>query len=247
MKVRVILGWTVGLALLVTLPAAAEEYRLQVLNVEFMTLSSYTDRPVPGQPGEGSLIRLQTRLEAIQFPANAVIPDRNTLLLEDPAYGGKIPSRVSILPTTREQAWTTVVFDANPGDTVAFEVRTYMMAWQQIWMLGANPEGTLRRLTLGNPSFFGGRSYEVPQVSYDFLANAVEQGTFPQWVAQNAPALHGMSLIIGQGRNPFHDADRLYVLLKLAPEPHTYQVALGWRNRNDRGNGKNERITSQLR
>jgi hypothetical protein len=241
MLLRSMLGWGVGVALLLTLPAWASEYRLQVVNLGFLTLSSYTDRLVPGQPGEGSLIRLQTRLDTMAFPATAVIPDRDTLLLQDPAYGGKIPDRVSVLPTTREQAWTTVVFDANPGDTVAFVVKTYMVAWQQIWYLGANPEGTLRRLTPGNPSFFGGRSYEVPQVSSDFLANAVGQGTFPTWVAQNAPSLNGMSLVIGQGLNPFYDPDRLFVVLKLAPEPRTYKVAIGWRDRNDRNDNGNQR------
>jgi hypothetical protein len=241
MLLRSMLGWGVGVALLLTLPAWASEYRLQVVNLGFLTLSSYTDRPVPGQPGEGSLIRLQTRLDTMAFPATAVIPDRDTLLLQDPAYGGKIPDRVSVLPTTREQAWTTVVFDANPGDTVAFVVKTYMVAWQQIWYLGANPEGTLRRLTPGNPSFFGGRSYEVPQVSSDFLANEVGQGTFPTWVAQNAPSLNGMSLVIGQGLNQFYDPDRLFVVLKLAPEPRTYKVAIGWRDRNDRNDNGNQR------
>jgi len=241
MLLRSMLGWGVGVALLLTLPAWASEYRLQVVNLGFLTLSSYTDRPVPGQPGEGSLIRLQTRLDTMAFPATAVIPDRDTLLLQDPAYGGKVPDRVSVLPTTREQAWTTVVFDANPGDTVAFVVKTYMVAWQQIWYLGANPEGTLRRLTPGNPSFFGGRSYEVPQVSSDFLANEVGQGTFPTWVAQNAPSLNGMSLVIGQGLNQFYDPDRLFVVLKLAPEPRTYKVAIGWRDRNDRNDNGNQR------
>jgi hypothetical protein len=241
MLLRSMLGWGVGVALLLTLPAWASEYRLQVVNLGFLTVSSYTDRPVPGQPGEGSLIRLQTRLDTMAFPATAVIPDRDTLLLQDPAYGGKIPDRVSVLPTTREQAWTTVVFDANPGDTVVFVVKTYMVAWQQIWYLGANPEGTLRRLTPGNPSFFGGRSYEVPQVSSDFLANALGQGTFPTWVAQNAPSLNGMSLVIGQGLNPFYDPDRLFVVLKLAPEPRTYKVAIGWRDRNDRNDNGNQR------
>jgi hypothetical protein len=247
MKFRSILGWSVTIALLLTLPAWAAEYRLQVVNLDYLTLSSYTDRRLPGQPGEGSLIRLQKRLESMEFPATAVIPDRDTLLLQNPAYGGIVPNRVSVLPTTREQAWTTVVFDANPGETVAFVVKTIMVAWQQIWMLGANPEGTLRRLTPGNISIFGGRSYEVPQVAYDFLANAAEQGTFPGWVAQNAPSLNGMSLVIAQGRNLHFDPDRLYVVLKLAPEPRTYQVAIGWRDHSDRGNGNRDRFTGLLR
>jgi hypothetical protein len=241
MTLRSMLGWSVGVAVLLTLPAWAAEYRLQVVNLDYLTVSSYTDRPMPGQPGEGSLIRLQTRLDTMEFPPTAVIPDRDVLLLQDPAYGGKIPDRVSVLPTTREQAWTTFVFDANPGDTVAFLVKTYMVAWQEIWMLGANPEGTLRRLIPGNPSFFGGRSYEVPQVSSDFLVNAAEQGTFPQWVAQNAPLLNDMSLVIGQGRNRIYDPDRLFVVLKLAPEPRTYKVAIGWRDRNGRGDNNGKR------
>jgi hypothetical protein len=241
MTQRSIVGWSVAAVLMLTLPAWAVEYRLQVVNLDFLTVSAYTDRPQPGQRGEGSLVRLQTRLDTMEFSANAVIPDRDMLLLQDPAYGGKIPDRVSVLPTTREQAWTTFVFDANPGETVAFVVKTYMVAWQEIWMLGANPEGMLRRLTPGNPSFFGGRSYEVPQVSYDFLANAVEQGTFPTWMAQNAPSLNGMSLVIGQGRSRVYDPDRLFVVLKLAAEPRIYKVAIGWRDRNGRGDNNDKR------
>jgi hypothetical protein len=130
---------------------------------------------------------------------------------------------------------------------VAFVVKTIMAGWQEIWMLGANPEGTLRRLTPGNISIFGRRTYEVPQVSYDFLANAFEQGDFPKWVADNAPSLNGMSLVIGQGRNLYYDPDRLYVVLKLAPTPRTYQVAIGWRDHSDRGNGRKEMFTTQLR
>jgi hypothetical protein len=243
MTQRLIIGGSVAWLLLLTLPAWALEYRLQVANLDYLTVSAYTDRPRPGQPGEGSLVRLQTRLDTMEFSASAVIPDRDMLLLQDPAYGGKIPDRMSVLPTTREQAWTTFVFDANAGDTVAFVVKTYMVAWQQIWMLGANPEGILRRLSLGNPSWFGGRSYEVPQVSSDFLANAVDQGTFPKWVAQNAASLNGMSLVIGHGRNRFYDPDRLYVVVKLATEPRTYQVVIGWRDHSDRGTGSKERFS----
>ena len=239
---RLMLGWSVGVALLLSLPAWAAEYRLQVVNLDYLTVSAYTDRPVPGQPGEGSLVRLETRLDTMEFPATAVIPGRDVLLLQDPAYGGTIPHRVSVLPTTREQAWTTFVWDADPGDTVAFVVKSDMAAWQEAWFVGANPEGTLRRLALGNPSLFGGQSYEVPQVSYDFLANAIAQGSFPTWMAQNAQSLNGMSIAIGQGRGRFLYPDRVYVVLKLAAEPRTYKVAIGWRNTKDRGDNNRRMI-----
>jgi hypothetical protein len=238
---RLMLGWSVGIALLLTLPAWAAEYRLQVANLDWLTVSAYTDRPVPGQPGEGSLARLETRLDTMEFPAGAVIPGRDVLLLQDPAYGGKIPDRVSVLPTTKEQAWTTIVWDAEPGDTIAFVVKSLMSAWQEAWFLGANPEGTLRRLVLGNPSWFGGRSYEVPQVSYGFLANAIDQGSFPSWMAENAKSLNGMSIANGQGRDRYNYPDWVYVVLKLAAEPRTYKVVIGWRNTRDRSDN-NRRI-----
>jgi hypothetical protein len=234
MTQRPMLGWVVAIVLLVTLPAWAVEYRFQVANLEYLTVSAYTDRPEPGQPGAGSLRRLETRLDTMQFSASAVIPGRDVLLLQDPLYGGKIPDRVSVLPTTKEQAWTTFVWDGNPGDTVAFVIKSDMSAWQEAWFMGANPEGTLRRLTLGGPALFGGGSYEAPQVSYDFLANAIEQGSFPSWMAQNAKSLNGMSIAVGQGRNRHNYPDRVYVVLKLAPEPRTYKVVIGWRHTKDR-------------
>jgi hypothetical protein len=69
--------------------------------------------------------RLEARLDRQQFPPAAIIPGREVQLLEDPAYGGTVPARVSLLPATRQQAWTTYVFDANPGDSVAFVVKSY--------------------------------------------------------------------------------------------------------------------------
>jgi hypothetical protein len=236
------IGWSIAAVLMLTVPAWAVEYRLQVANLDWQTVSAYTDRPQPGQPGEGSLSRLETRLDKMEFPTSATIPGRDILPLEDPKYGGKIPDRLSILPATRDQAWTTFIWDANPGDTMVFVVRSDMVAWQEAYWIGANPEGTLRRLVWGTPSFFGGLSYEVPQVPYTFLANAVDQGTFPLWMKQNAKSLNGMSIAIGQGYDRFYTSDWVYVVLKLAAEPRTYKVVIGWRDRNTRGNGNERKL-----
>jgi hypothetical protein len=222
-----------GLAVLVwllALPAWAVEYRLQIVNVDYLTLSSYDS-------GNGNVSRLQARLDAMEFPPSATIPGREVQILEDPIYGGKVPARLSVLPTTREQAWTTLIWDGNPGDTFVFVVKSDMVAWQQARFVAANPEATLRRLKIGNPSLFGGRSYEVPEVSYDFLANAADQRMFLRWVQQNAKALGGMSIVIGQGRSRFFNPDRVYIVVSAPPTPHTFKVAIGWRDHDDRGTG----------
>jgi hypothetical protein len=178
---------------------------------------------------------LEARLDAQQFSPAAVIPGREVQLLEDPAYGGTVPTRVSLLPATRQQAWTTYVFDANPGDTVAFVVKSDMAAWQEIWFVAANPGGALRRLSMAGPGIFGRFWQEVPQVSQLFLANAADRGTFPQYVARRAKAVDGMSLVVGQGYDRYYAPDRLYVLLKLPPEPRTFKVVVGWRDHDNRG------------
>ena len=59
--------------------------------------------------------RLEARLDRMEFSTAAVIPGRELRLLENPAYGGQVPSRVAFLPATGNQSWTTVVWD-GPGN-----------------------------------------------------------------------------------------------------------------------------------
>src|SRR5215475_8313315 len=233
---RTLIGWIFASIWLMALPAWAVEYRLQVTNIGFLNFSSYMGKATSWWAQNEPMGRLEARLDAQQFSPAAVIPGREVQLLQDPAYGGTVPARVSYLPATGRQAWTTYVFDGNPGDTVAFVVRSYMAAWQEVWFVAANPGGTLRRLSMGGPGILGRSSREVPEVSQDFLANAVDRGTFPQYAAQRAKAVDGMSFVVGEGHAMFYDADRLYVLLKLPPDPHTFKVVIGWRDHDNRRN-----------
>jgi hypothetical protein len=215
---------------LTALPAWAVEYRLQVANIDDRTFSSYEGK-VRSWTSEKELMgRLEARLDQEHFSPAAILPGHHVELLENPAYGGTTPTRVSLLPVTGHQDWSTYVFDAKPGDTVAFVVRTDMDAWQKVMDVAADANGTFRRLSIGGPGLFGG-SREVPEVSQDFLANAVDHGTFPQWVAQHAKAVDGVSFVVGQGDNPFYDPDRVYIVLKLPPQPHTFQAVIGWQDR----------------
>jgi len=221
---------------LTALPAWAAEYRLQVANMDDRTFSSYEGKANSWTSMKEPMRRLEARLDDNHFSRAAILPGHHVELLQDPAYGGTTPTHVSLLPATRHQDWSTYVFDANPGDTVTFVVRTDMAAWQQAVDVAADANGALRRLSIGGPGIFGG-SREVPQVSQDFLANAVDRGTFPQWVAQHAKAVDGMSFVVGQGNNSDYDPDRVYITLKLPAEPHTFQAAIGWQ---DRGNLTNQ-------
>jgi hypothetical protein len=240
MKARTLVGGMFALLWLMALPAWATEYRLQVANIDDQVFSSYEGKAKSWTSMKEPMGRLEARLDQNKFSRNAVLPGHHVELLQDPAYGGVTPTKVSLLPATRYQDWSTYVFDANPGDTVTFVVRTDMDAWQQAVDVAADANGTMRRLSIGGPGIFGG-SREVPQVSQDFLANAVDRGTFPQWVAQHAKAVDGMSFVVGQGVNPYYDPDQVYITLKLPAEPRTFQAVIGWKN-NDQsqlGQGNN--------
>jgi hypothetical protein len=229
MKARTLVGGMFALLWLTALPAWAAEYRLQVANIDDQIFSSYEGRASSWTSMKEPMGRLAARLDDNQFSRDAILPGHHVELLEDPAYGGTTPTRVSLLPATRYQDWSTYVFDANPGDTVTFVVRTDMAAWQQVENVAADVNGTLRRLSIGSPGIFGG-SREVPQVSQDFLANAAERGTFPQYVAQHAKAVDGMSFVVGQGDGSENYPDRVYITLKLPPQPHTFQAVIGWQD-----------------
>jgi hypothetical protein len=238
MSYRRIIGWAIAFLWWLTLPSWAVEYRFQVTHIERLIFSSYLER-LPASPrAQETMQRLESRLDSMEFPSGAVLPGREVRLLEEPAYGGQVPARVSFLPATGQQSWTTVVWEGTPGTRVALVVRSDMAAWQEVWDIAANAPGVLRRLTLGGPSLFGGQSREVPAVSRDFLANAADRGTYVTWLQQHAKPIGGMNLVVGRRHEVFTSTDRVYMLLTLPPGPHTFKVVVGWKDHDDRGSGQ---------
>lgn len=141
------------------------------------------------------------------------------------------------MPASKRQAWTALVWEGNPGDTVGFMVKSEMQGWQEAWAVATNGEGTLRRLSLRDPALFGRPWREVPEVLYDFLANGADQGTFPRRVPRRATAINGAPVVVGRGRSFFCNPDRLHMLIKLPPEPRTFKLVIGWHDHANRGDG----------
>jgi len=232
MKLRSLIGWLLTSVWLLGLPAWAVEYRLQVTNLDYRTFSSYLENSSPFWRGEESMGGLEARLDQMEFPAGAVIPGREVQPLPDPGYGGK-PVLAVPLPASKEESWTTLVWQGEPGDTVAFVVKSEMNAWQEAREVATNGDGTLRRSSIGGPSLFGRPWQQVPDVKYNFIANAVDRGTFPRWVDQHAKAVGGISLVIGRADSRWYRSDRVYTLIKLPPEPRTFKLVIGWKDHDD--------------
>jgi hypothetical protein len=193
----------------------AVEYRWQVVNLDALTVLAHIDHSGPAPHGKARQSHLEARLDHGGCSAAAALPGRQVHLLHDPGYGGTPPAWLQVVPSARDAAWTTRQWEGHPGDRVAFVVSREMRAWQEVEAVAANPEGVLRRLVSGRGGWFGRSRPEVRAVADDDLANAVAQGTFTQWLEQNAQALHGMSVVVGRGRSffeqpaPHHEAINL--------------------------------------
>jgi hypothetical protein len=240
MTPRLIAGGVLASLWLLGLPTWAVEYRLQVVNLDALTVLAHIDNSGPAPHGEARKSHLEARIDNGGFSAAAALPGRQVQLLQDPRYGGQPPAWLQVVPSARDSAWTTLQWEGNPGDRVAFVVRSEMRAWQEVEAVAANPEGALRRLVIGNGGWFGRSRPEVREVADDYLANAVAQGTFTQWLEHNAQALHGMSVVVGRGRSVFEQPDRVYAVLTLPPEPHTFRLVIGWRYHRQGGGGNDK-------
>src|SRR5687767_5561608 len=100
MTCRAIIGWSIVSLWFLTSPIWATEYRLQVTNIDRLIFSSYLDASRAPSRGQETMPRLEALLDNMEFPTAAVLPGREVRLVDDPAYGGTVPERVSLLPAT---------------------------------------------------------------------------------------------------------------------------------------------------
>ena len=208
--------------------SGAVESRLQVAPLEYLTGAASAGPPATPLPGTNTLARLESLRDRLALAPAALLPGREGQLLDHPGDGAVVPARLSVRPPTREQTWTTRVWDGPPGETAAGVGRTEMVAWQEADVIAAHPAGPLRLLALGGPARVGGRADEVPQLSDHALANAVARRTGAAWVAHHAKALNGMACGIGTGQPRVYHPDRVSALPTLPAQPHACALVLGW-------------------
>jgi len=237
MTPRVIAGGVLASLWRLGLPTWAVEYGVQVVNLDALTVLAHLDHSGPAPHGEARQSHLDARLDHGGLSAAAALPGRQVHLRHDPGDGGTPPAWRQVVPRARDSAWTTRPWEGHPGDRVAFVVSSEMRAWQEMESVAANPEGVLRRLVIGRGGWFGRSRPEVREVADDYLANAVAQGAFTQWLEQNAQARNGMSVVVGRGRSVVEQPDRVYAVLTLPPEPRTFRLVIGWRHPRRGGGG----------
>ena len=240
MKPRVIVGGVLASLWLLGLPTWAVEYRLQVVNLDAMTVLAHIDNSGPAPHGEARQSHLEARLDHGGFAAAAALPGRQVQLLHDPGYGGTPLAWLQVLPSARDSAWTTLQWEGHPGDRVAFVVSSEMRAWQEVVAVAANPEGVLRRLVIGvgDGSDAHGRRSARSRTSISPMP--WRRAPSRSGWSRTPRRCNGMSVVVGRGGSVVEHPDRVYAVLTRPPEPHTFRVVIGWRHHR-RGGGGNHK------
>lgn len=108
MTPRVIAGGMLASLWLLGLPTWAVEYRVQVVNLDALTVLAHIDHSGPALHGEARQSHLEARLDNGGCSAAAALPGQQVQRLHDPGYGGQPPAWLQVWPSARDAAWTTM-------------------------------------------------------------------------------------------------------------------------------------------
>jgi hypothetical protein len=119
MNPRLIAGGVLASLWLLGLPTWTVESRLQVVNLDALTVLAHLDNFGPAPQGEARQSRLEARLDHGGFAAAAALPGRHVHLLREPGDGGQPPAWLQVLPRARDSAWTTLQWEGTPGEALS--------------------------------------------------------------------------------------------------------------------------------
>ena len=233
----------VGLLTFCALPAAAVEYRLQVVNVRdeaftsFMKLGEADD----GATGPG-LQRLDANLDSGDFPKAVLLYDRHLQTANESnarTYGG-VPVRADVRKGgEKKQLWDEVRWEGTPGERSVWVVVPSSRRPGELYRTALKGTGPIRHFlpyTVTN----GNKTYPVAKFGLNFLFSHEEDADF--WTKRLAPVLDlggGIGVIVAAADGVFK-ADEVYLIVNHTAEPGAFKVVLGWRDR------RNERESPSL-
>jgi hypothetical protein len=219
-------------------PAAAVEYRLQVVNVRDEALTSFLK---PGEARDGAtgpgLQRLEASLDGGDFPKAVLLYDRHLQAASASAaraYGG-VPVRADVTKGgEQKQRWDEVRWDGTPGEQSMWVVAPSSRRPGELYRTAIKGVGPIRHFlpyTVTN----GGTKYPVARFPLNYLFAHEDDADF--WTKRLAPVLDlggAIGVIVAANDGVFR-ADEAYVIVTHTAEPAAFKAVLGWRDRkNDR-------------
>ena len=132
--------------------------------------------------------------------------------------------------------WAAAAWSGETGQLAVFRVRGKASHYQKLKRVAVQ---TTRRMTQPPlrrvPALPSTRAF-VPATSAAHLAHALENGMLESLTGRLSPSGDGLSVVVGQHSGP-HQADSVYLVMRMPKDDQTYKVLLGWQGSGSRGRG----------
>ena len=225
-------------------PAAAAEYRLQVASLFETAFTSFLAGPadLADRAASPALDRLGRSLDQGRMPRGAVLYDRHLRATSGgiaDAYGG---ARVVATLTDGGEGrvlWDEARWEGKPGEHSVWVVAAGARWTQELYRVALRGSGPLRYAQPSAPPW-DPRKLVAASFPLNFLWFHEERGTvWDKEIARRLDLAEGIGAVVGVNTNPTF-SDQVYLIVKHAEQPTTYQAVLVWRQR------ESERETPKL-
>lgn len=220
------LGWLAAALLWWPGIPEAATYQLQVASIpEHVFMYFVEDRVLPG---------MEAYLDDTRRSKFVLFRDRPPQLVDPLVADQPAPLPVNIsLPKTNE-SWGTATWEGKAGQSIVFRIRGNPSNYQKLRRVAVQTDGALTRFRVnGIPASQPGQ-LQVPATSSNYLAHAIQGGTFAAWVERHAVSYDGLSVIVGRNHNA-DQSDTVYLVIRMPQTGRAYKVVLGWEDLEQRG------------
>lgn len=225
------LSWLVAVLLCWTGVSGAATCQLQVASVP--------DRVFMYHVEGRTLPRIEAFLDDTRRSRFVLFRDRQPQPVEPMAsdQSALLPVNVVSLPKPNNP-WGVTTWDGEVGQLLVLRIRGKQSDYQKLKRVAVQTDGVLTRFPVRHSPASG--QLHVPMTAANYLAHALESGTFSAWAERRAVSYDGLSVIVGRHAD-VQQPDTVYLVVRMLQAAQAYKVILGWDNfAHESGHGNNQ-------
>ena len=223
-----VMGWATALLLCWAGLSQAATHQLQVASVPEHVFRYFLDQE--------TLPHIETFLDDSRRSKRVMFGDRQPQPLRLMTAGESELIPVDMTLSRRSHPWAAAAWNGETGQLAVFRVRGKASHYQKLKRVAVQREGRMTQLPVRRvPALSSPRAF-VPATSAAYLEQAFENGMLEPLTGRLSASSDGLSVIVGQNFGP-HQADSVYLVVRMPKENHSYKVILGWEDSGSQSGG----------
>ena len=223
-----VMGWTVAILLCWAGLSHAATYQLQAASVSEHVFRYFLEQE--------TLPHIEAFLDDSPRSKRVMFGDRQPQPLGLVTAGDSELVPVDVTLSRRSHPWAATAWSGESGQLAVFRVRGKASHYQKLKRVAVQTEGRLTQLPVRRvPALPSTRAF-VPATPATYLTRALENGMLEPLTRLRTASGDGLSVIVGQHSDP-HQADSVYLVMRMPQEGHAYKVILGWEDSGSQSRG----------